>query len=163
MQQNVPEFDQLIKALRSEDVRFVVVGGLALILHGASYVTFDFDFAVSREQEIAAAIVRALAPFHPFPPEYGSAEHFVWDERSIVGAVIPLVTDAGHIDMLREQPGVDSFEGLWERSETRMVAGLDIHVASLDDLIAMKEAANRPKDREHLMQLRALKALQERE
>lgn len=38
------------------------------------------------------------------------------------------------------------------------VDGIKVHVSSIDDLIAMKRVADRPKDREHILELEALKA-----
>ena len=55
-----------------------------------------------------------------------------------------------------------SFEGLYERSITN-VEGMDVQVASIDDLIRMKSLANRLKDQVHLMELNALKKLLEQE
>ncbi len=159
MPPTVPEFADLLRALNNEGVQYVIVGGLAMILQGSSYVTFDLDFAVSPEDADPGAVIRALAPFRPFPPRYGSPDQFVWDERSMTLHVVDLITDAGQVDILRLLPGVDSFEGLLDRSELRQVAGMDVRVASIDDLISMKRAANRPKDHDHLRQLLALKAL----
>jgi hypothetical protein len=161
MPQTVPEFLDLLKALNANRVRYVVVGGLAMVFQGSTYTTFDLDFAISTDAETVAAVVQALAPFHPYPPRYGSARSFVWDARSFVGAVVELATEAGFVDILRVQPGVDSFEGLHERSEVRHVFDVAVRVASIDDLIAMKQAADRPKDRDHINQLRALKALRQ--
>jgi hypothetical protein len=70
-----------------------------------------------------------------------------------------LFTDLGEVDVMRETPGVDSFEGLWERAVPMDLGGFTVRVASLDDLIAMKRAADRPKDRNHLYELLALKKL----
>ncbi len=162
MRQNVPEFHSLLTALTNEKVRFVVVGGLALVFYGATTVTFDVDFAVATDSENVDAILRALAPFHPFPPQVGTPESFVWDRRSFLGAVLELVTDAGHVDLLLIQPGVESFEALWSRAELRQLGEMEISVACIDDLIAMKRAAHRPKDLDHIRQLEAIKNLRER-
>ena len=64
---------------------------------------------------------------------------------------------------MREIPGVESFEGLWERAVPMDLGGFIVRVASLDDLIAMKRAANRPKDQAHIRELLALKKLIETE
>ena len=56
-----------------------------------------------------------------------------------------LETSVSSLDILSDIPGVNSFEGLSERSVVRELYGLDVHVASIDDLIAMKRTANRPK------------------
>ena len=70
-----------------------------------------------------------------------------------------LVTDIGALDILGEPSGVISFDELWERSANMEVHGLPVHVASLDDLIAMKRAAGRIKDQGHLLELEALRKL----
>lgn len=161
MQRTVPEFLALLKSLDAEGVRFVVIGGIAMVLQGATCVTFDLDLAVSVEPANVSAAVRALAPFKPFPPQAGSPSNFVWDERSFKLAVLNLMTTAGSLDILTVLPGVESFEGLWARAELRTIGGVAVKVASLGDLIAMKTAANRPKDVDHLRQLEALRALRE--
>lgn len=55
-------------------------------------------------------------------------------------------TPFGTLDILRQIPGVDSYEELWRNSGRERIAGVDVRVASLDHLIAMKRAANRVKD-----------------
>ena len=161
MQPTVPEFVDLLKALNEQRLRYVVVGGLAMILHGASYPTFDLDVAISTDSANSTPLVKALAGLHPFPPQMGSPKNFIWDERSIFGSVVSLMTDAGELDIIRNQPGVDSFDGLWERSELRVISGIEVHVASIDDLVNMKRAAGRPKDLQHIKQLEAIRALRD--
>jgi predicted nucleotidyltransferase len=56
-------------------------------------------------------------------------------------------------------PGVDSFQGLWERSSEKVLFGVPVRVASLEDLIAMKRAAGRAKDQPHLLELERLRSL----
>jgi predicted nucleotidyltransferase len=149
----------LLKSLKGEGVNFVIVGGFAMILHGASTVTYDLDLAIALDSVNGAAVIKALRPFRPYPPQLESAKHFVWDERSLFGAVISLATDVGHVDILRVLPEIDNFEGLYERSEVRHFWGDQFRIASIDDLILLKQAANRPKDREHIRQLEVLKKI----
>lgn len=155
MPQNPPDFESLIRALNGAEVLYVVIGGLAMILQGSDYATVDSDFAVSTNETNTQPIVQALAPLRPHPHN-ATVDNFVWDELSIFGSVISLVTDAGDVDLLRDLPGVDSFEGLFARADVRTVYGQPVHVASLADLIAMKREADRPKDRNHLIELEAL-------
>ena len=70
-----------------------------------------------------------------------------------------LSTDLGPIDLLAEAPGVEGFEALWARSEEMSLFGIPVRVASIDDLIRMKEATGRSKDSQHALQLRALKKI----
>ncbi len=60
---------------------------------------------------------------------------------------------------MREIGGVESFDDLRARAVPMDLGGFVVPVASLDDLIAMKRAANRPKDQLHIMELLALKKL----
>jgi predicted nucleotidyltransferase len=76
-------------------------------------------------------------------------------------------TDAGDVDILADMPDRDGrhlrFEELLERADSAVVAGLVVRVASLDDIIASKAWAGRPKDREALPELRRLRAMQDRD
>lgn len=56
---------------------------------------------------------------------------------------------------------MSSFENMWERAMEINLGGFTVRVASIDDLIAMKQAANRPKDQAHIYKLLALKKLAE--
>jgi len=159
---SVPEFLDLLKALNAEGVRYVVVGGLAMVLQGTTYVTYDLDIAPSPEDENVSAIVRALASLHPRPFQYVPGAPFVWDEKSFFGPAVELITEAGDVDILRVLPGLDSFEGLLARSEIRRIGELEIRIACLEDLIAMKAEAHKPKDLDHIRQLLALKELREK-
>ncbi len=154
-----PEFETLIRALNNEGVRYVVIGGMAMVLHGSDHATVDSDFAVAADAENTEPLVRAMAAFHPRPAHFPETMDFPWGGRSIFGSVISLVTDVGDVDFIRVLPGVDSFEGLLARSVTRNVFGLSVHVASIEDLIAMKTEANRPKDKIHLIELESLNKL----
>lgn len=72
---------------------------------------------------------------------------------------ITLATDAGSLDLLGDAPGAGPFDELWTRAVIVELDGLAVHVASVDDLIAMKTAAGRLKDRNHVLELRALREL----
>jgi hypothetical protein len=101
--QNPPDFVRLVRALNEAGVRYVVIGGMAMVLHGSDYATVDSDFAVASEPSNTDPIVRALEGLHPRPVEHSDSPGFPWDARSVFGAVISLVTDAGDVDLL----GVD--------------------------------------------------------
>jgi len=59
------DFEQALTALASARVRFVIVGGLAITIHGSSYVTFDLDFCYARDAENLSRLVQALRPYNP--------------------------------------------------------------------------------------------------
>jgi predicted nucleotidyltransferase len=85
---------------------------------------------------------------------------FFWDERTLKDTSnLTLETDLGAVDLLGHVSGADDFEGVWTRSLILPIEGVQVHVASLDDLIAMKRAANRLKDQNHILELEALRRL----
>ncbi|NJD27095.1 MAG: hypothetical protein FIA92_02220 [Chloroflexi bacterium] len=157
-----PDFqaDELLHRLVAAGVRFVVIGGLAAQAHGSPSLTADLDIVPSWDRENlrrvadvlgdVAAIRHGVAPGSPpLPP---------LDERTLhAGAVFTLTTRFGRLDLLASpDPGLD-FERLAAGARTGEVDGVRVAIASLDDLIEMKRAAGRPKDRVELEILGALR------
>ena len=170
MPDSLPDFRPILAALSANNVRFVVIGGLAMTAHGSSHVTQDIDLGYSRSRENIQAMTRALAEFKPRFTNFPGDLPFVWDERTLRAAAnvtldtkIPLEAEVTRVDLLSDIPGITSFEELWDRSVETELYGMAIRIASLDDLIAMKRTANRPKDQGHLLELLALKQLIEGE
>ena len=155
-----PDFHDVLAALSARRVRFVLIGGLALISHGSEMFTRDLDLCYARETTNLRALAEALAPLHPRLRGAPEGLPFVLDARTLrSGANFTLVTDAGDVDLLGDVTGVESFDALWERSTEAELFGVRVHVASLDDLIAMKRAAGRAKDQPHLLELERLRSL----
>ena len=85
---------------------------------------------------------------------------FIFDVRTFSNMRnLTLATDAGSLDLLGKAPGARPFEELWEQAVIVEIGGMAVRVALVDDLIAMKTAAGRPKDRNHVLELRALREL----
>jgi predicted nucleotidyltransferase len=142
----------------SHDVRFVVIGGAALILHGSSYVTEDVDLAFERTRDNAERIAAALRPFRPRPRGFPAGLPFVFDAQTIVsGQILTLQTTIGAVDLLGEVPGIGTFPQVEAQSETVNDAGVTFRILSIDALIVAKRTANRPKDEPGLLELEALK------
>src|SRR5438309_5240068 len=64
------KFAPILHALKKRDVRFIIVGGLAVILHGVPRTTFDLDILVDMSPENVHELLDALGPlgFHPRLP-----------------------------------------------------------------------------------------------
>jgi predicted nucleotidyltransferase len=161
----VPPLDTIIQEtilhLHKANVQFVIIGGAAMILHGSDHVTKDVDFSYARDKENLQALSKALREKNARLRGVPEDLPFVLDEYTFRNTQnLTLITDLGEIDLLAVPDGIDSFEGLLKRSVAMdLGAGLIVQVASIDDLIAMKRAANRPKDQAHLYELLALKKL----
>lgn len=63
-----------IRALHDEGVSFVVIGGVAMFLHGSAHATKDIDFCYERSQANAERLARAMAPFLYVLPELEALE-----------------------------------------------------------------------------------------
>ena len=114
----------------------------------------------ARDAANLAALAEALAPFHPRLRGVPEDLPFRWDAWTLRGGTnFTLITDAGELDLLGYAAGAESFEALWERATETELFGVPVRVASLDDLIAMKRAAGRPKDQAHLLELESLRNL----
>jgi hypothetical protein len=142
------QLEPLLGALERQGVDFVVVGGVAGLAHGSAYPTYDFDIAYSRDEANLRRLATALADIgvrlRGAPPDLP----FQADARTLAnGANFTFDTEFGSFDILGDVAGVKSYESLRRKSKLKRLAGVEVRVASLDDLIAMKRAANRVKDR----------------
>ncbi len=153
-QEQKSEFQQIISVLSAAGLRFVIVGGIAMRLQGSAHITDDIDFAIARDADNLEALVKALAPYHPYLRGAPPGLPFFWDVRTLKNIMnITLETDLGSVDLLSEPAGVASFEALWQEATVLERNGIAVRVASIPALIAMKRAAGRPKDLVHLMEL----------
>lgn len=129
-------------------------------LQGSAHITDDVDVSYARDianlTQLASALKKHKGRLRGVPEDLP----FILDAQTFRNTLnLTLVTDLGSLDLLGEPAGVESFEGLWERSAAMEVDGIEVHVASVDDLLAMKRAANRPKDQNHILELEALRRL----
>ena len=146
----MPEFAprKLLETLVLHDVDFVLIGGMAGVARGSSYVTLDVDVAYDRAranlERLAGALQELDAKLRGAPPDLP----FVPDTKTLEnGANFTFDTRYGSLDILADPAGAPAYARLRdEAGDELLVEGIRIRVASLDHLIAMKEAAGRPKD-----------------
>lgn len=159
MPQPAIDFYAILQLLSGANVKYVVIGGVAMKMHGANNLTVDMDISFSRDRENANALAIALSTQNARLRGIPADLPCIVDAHVLRSTTnLTLETVIGDFDLLAEPAGVDSFEGLWNRAVVMDVDGIKVHVSSIDDLIAMKRVADRPKDREHILELEALKA-----
>ena len=145
----------LLSALVRHGVDFVLVGGMAGIALGSSYPTYDLDVAYARDEGNLERLARTLQELRVSLRVKGEAADlpFLADARSLAnGANFTFMTEFGMFDVLGDLAGVRSYEDLRRNATMQEVEGHQIRVASIDHLIAMKRAANRPKDKLMLLE-----------
>ncbi|HLL88338.1 MAG TPA: hypothetical protein VK324_03455 [Tepidisphaeraceae bacterium] len=156
-------FEPVIRAFNEAGVEYVVVGGLATLLHGHFRTTADVDFAIRLDGANIVKVLDALRalgyrPRLPVDPrDFADAEvRREWVEQKgmkVLSFYHPTSAGAG-VDVFAEAPG---FGGLLARSELKSLGSVDVRVCSIDDLIAMKRAANRPIDRHDVQALEIIR------
>lgn len=150
--------DRILKTLLDEGVDFVLIGGLASQVHGSPSLTGDVDICYSLDgdnlKRLAKALHRLRASRRTMPEGVNAAV----DALALrAGDVFTLTTVFGDLDLLAHpDPGLD-FHQLSAGALLVSILGVSVRVAALDDLIAMKRAAGRPKDRVELEILGALR------
>ena len=151
------DFAKALSVLNEGGVDFVVVGGVAAILHGLGYTTYDLDVVYDRKPENIQKLTRCLEPYSPYLRGAPPGLPFKLDERAMkMGLNFTLVTSFGDLDLLGEVSGIGGYRELLPVSNEIAAFGIKCRRANLESLIQMKRAAGRPKDFEILAQLEAL-------
>jgi hypothetical protein len=138
----------LLRALADHGVDFVVVGGMAGLAHGSAYPTYDLDIAYARDRENIIRLVAALGEIGVTLRGAPVDLPFQLDARTIQnGANFTFDSPYGSFDVLGYAAGIDSYDQLRANAVLATVEGVEVRIASIDHLIAMKRAANRTKDK----------------
>lgn len=152
------DFERILVGLRSADVSFVIIGGVAATVHGSARLTSDLDIVYERSRANIERLVTALAPLKPYlrgaPPDLP----FKFDAETIRrGLNFTLTTDAGPMDVLGEIAGVGDYDAVLAVSEDVSLFGAEYRCINLDALIVSKRAAGRPKDLEAVAELELIR------
>ncbi|GBE24285.1 hypothetical protein BMS3Bbin02_00554 [bacterium BMS3Bbin02] len=138
------------RVLIDHGVRFVIIGGMAARLHDTGHATIDIDICPSNDKANLSNLAEALrelgarlrvegdpdgVPFDPHPDMLREVE------------TMTLITDYGPLDLCLAPAGFpDGYPTLREHASILVVGAARVPVASLEDVVASKRAAGRPKD-----------------
>lgn len=157
-------FEKIFRALNQHKVRYVVIGGVAVNLHGFARATGDLDIAVSLTDEelnkfIGVVKELGLVPRVPVKLEdlanAKKREEWIKEKNMLVFSVYNPKDPMNQIDVMIQSP-VD-FETLFRSRVTMKEGDFEIPVASIDDLITLKQHAGRQRDK---IDIEALKEIQ---
>jgi len=141
------EFSDLLLLFSSFKVRYLVIGGQAVIYYTEPRYTKDLDLWIDRSKQNAkkayAALVAFGAPVKKFTPEDLTEPDVVIQ----IGAAV-------RIDVLTGTASNLPFTQAWKRRRTIRINNVTVHLISKKDLIRLKEAAGRPVDLVDLQSLR---------
>lgn len=130
----------VFRCFRCHDVKYVVIGGIASVLHGVPRATFDLDILIEATPDNAARLLEALL-------EAGLGTASLTTPEEIVRNEITVFKDRVRIDVQTTTPGL-RFRDAWERREVMEYEGESFPVVCREDLIASKRAAGRAEDLE---------------
>lgn len=155
-------FDPLLalRALDRHGVRYVIIGGFAGDLLGAPLNTNDLDICCDRTAENMERLATALKELNASLRVAGVEEDlpFVLDGRTLAaGDSFTFDTVAGALDVLGTPSGTGGFADLSSRARSVSIGDVEVLVVDLSDLMRMKRASGRTKDRMHLEVLSVLR------
>lgn len=150
------DLEALLRTLTEDGIRFVVIGGAAVVAHGVLRTTEDLDIVPSPDSENLRALGNTLArlggqltnaPDRDFGP----------DERAALaqGRSLSVSTAVGDLDIVQRLPGTPGYETLESAAIEVDAFGIALRVCSLEHLKAMKRARGSAQD---LADLEALEA-----
>jgi hypothetical protein len=154
---SAPSFDQLLAQLAQADVRFVVIGGLALGSWGVVRGTKDCDIVPDPAPENLDMLARVAAGLGG---HVQLGESLLGSERSIAALLLSgeralIATQLGDLDVVQGLEGVLPYSELRTKAIDIELADVTISICALEDLRAMKRAAGRPRDLVDLEDLNA--------
>lgn len=133
------EFREFLSLLSRHRVKYLVVGGYAVVYHGYPRYTGDIDIFIAISSRNAANLVKV---FEDFGFAAGDVDPAVFQDR---GQVLRLGREPMRVEILNEIDGV-TFDECYARRIRARFASLSINFISRDDLLKNKRAAGRPKD-----------------
>ena len=144
-----PEFDveSMLRALSDAGVDYVVIGGIAMIIHGSDRLTRDLDLVFAPDSANLEKLGQALVGLQARLRDVDEDVPFVPDAATLSRVdLLTLETSAGWLDVHRRPAGAPPYRSLKKRAELVELDGYEVLVAAPSDLQAMKRAAGRPVD-----------------
>lgn len=150
--------ERILALLHDAGLPFVVIGGIAANAHGAVRQTQDLDVVMPMTPEVLDALMAALRPHRPHHALRRDLGPIDQDGQALSAfSMLLLETDLGRLDVIGEVPPAGRFHDL--ETVTLRLGARDVRVLGLRQLIAVKEAAGRPKDLIAATELRAIAQL----
>jgi hypothetical protein len=128
----------VFKSLNDREVDYLVIGGIAAILHGVPRATFDLDVLIRATPENAGRLLAALL-------DAGLGTAALTTPQAVVANEISIFRDRVRIDVQTSTPGID-YDTARARRVDMDFRGVTVPVLSREDLIASKRAAGPPID-----------------
>jgi hypothetical protein len=158
----IPDYRVILASLNAERVDFIIVGAVAMVLHGSARMTRDLDICYSRENANLERLATALQPFAPTLRDAPAELPFKLDAPTLrAGLNFTLRSSAGDLDLLGELTGIGGYAAVQRLSVEMTLYERDVRVLGLDGLERAKRAAGRLKDLSDLAEIREIRRLRD--
>jgi hypothetical protein len=150
--------DLLLERLIKNNIEFVIVGGFAAVAHGVTLVTQDMDVCCRFSTDNLLRLQQALADLHPvhrMTPQRLPFELTAEKCKNLKN--LYLSTDWGQLDCLGNITGLGDYDAVFRQSNEIELDIGTCRMLTIDALIKSKRAMNRPRDKEAIIQLNAIK------
>jgi hypothetical protein len=157
------DLTSLLERLIQHQVAFVVVGGYAAVAHGCTLVTMDVDICCDFSVENLMRLQDALSDLNPVHRMTPKRLPLCLTPESCHGLKnLSLDTDLGQLDCLGFVLGIGAFPIVRKRSVVIHLPWGRCRILSLDALIEAKQAMDRPRDKEAVLQLSVIQEMKQR-
>ena len=128
----------VFRSFQEHEVKYVVIGGIASVLHGVPRATFDLDILIKATPENTRRLLAALL-------DAGLGTASLTTVEDVLANEITIFRDRVRVDVQTSTPGI-TFDDAWQRRKTLSYHGQEFFILSKQDLIASKRAAGRDVD-----------------
>lgn len=133
------DFLDFIALCNNHEVRYLIVGGYAVSVHGYPRSTKDMDICIEMSEENATKMVRVIKDFGFDSLDISEADFL---EKNFI---TQLGYEPLRIDILNDLDGV-AFEEAWKNKKVVDISGVDVNFIGYNDLLKVKAKAGRPQD-----------------
>lgn len=150
----------IFRVLAEHEVQYVLIGGLAAVLHGSPAMTNDADIVPAPDDENLTHLSEALRSLGARLRAAANPDGIAFDPHPALlaqMAIANLTTRCGDLDLAFTPAGIEGYAELIDAAVVFEIEGQVVQVAALHHIIRSKEAADRPKDRAVLPILYALR------
>jgi len=141
------QLQSVFASFQKNDVKYLVIGGIAAVPYGVPRATFDLDVLIEPTKDNVERLLSAMI-------EAGLGTASLTNAEDVLSKEITIFTDRIRLDVQTSTPGI-SFEQAWQRRVTMNYRGQTLEVISVGDLIASKTAAGRDVDLEDVRILKS--------
>lgn len=154
---------ELFRELEAKKVRYLLVGGIAMNLHGVPRMTMDVDIILAMDETNLRAFLGAanrlgLQPVAPVKKEDllnpSARKSWVTEKHLAAFALRPSAPTGPTVDVLIDPPL--TVDDALRRAEIKVIDGVHVSLAAVEDMIALKRAAGRKQDEDDIRQLEKL-------